>query len=240
VSYLERAGWLVGPGRSVSKATGPRPSEDVVTEQYLRLWREPSDVLQWLIQERGLRRVVVRAFGLGDDGHGAVTIPIRDEEGRLHNIKRRYIRRSGSDKARGLARPALLYPLRVLESAPRAVVLCEGELDALLLVQHGIPAVTSTAGTNGWELYPEWNRYFVGRRVAVVYDQGQASLELALERARKLKSAGAREAWPVDLGLGSVGDDIGDWFVRYGKSAAAFREVINAAGRVRSRREDRS
>ena len=107
------------------------------------------------------------------------------------------------------------------------LLVCEGEFDALLLRQHGFPAVTSTAGTS-WS--PEWNRHVRGRQVAVVYDAGAFSLEIAERRAREFVAAGACEAWAVELGL-EKGEDATDWFVNYGRSADDLRRLIRAARR---------
>jgi hypothetical protein len=123
-----------------------------------------------------------------------------------------------------------LYPLSVLGADPATLVLCEGELDALLLNQHGIRAVTSTAGTT-WK--PDWDRHVVRRRVAVLYDAGARSYERAERRALALVAAGAREAWPVDLTLAGFakGEDVGDWFVKYRWDAAALWAFLNATRR---------
>lgn len=117
--------------------------------------------------------------------------------------------------------PAELYP----EVPPgRTLIVCEGEFDALLLRQKGLPAVTSTASTS-WK--PEWDVHTRDRRVAVLYDSG--SLDLAERRAAELVAAGAAHAWAVDLGLGH-GEDVTDWFITYGRSRAELCELVREAG----------
>lgn len=60
----------------------------------------------------------------------------------------------------------------VLPSAS-TVVICEGELDCMLMDQAGYSAVTSTAGAGSWK--PEWARFFVHcPTVYLLFDNDQA------------------------------------------------------------------
>jgi len=113
------------------------------------------------LQSRGLDRATVRRFGLYFNARrNAIGFPVR-EGGRLVNVRWRYLApAANSPKILGLrGRGSHLYP----DVPPgRAILLaCEGEFDALLLRQHGFPAVTSTAGTS-WS--PDWNRHVRGRQ----------------------------------------------------------------------------
>jgi hypothetical protein len=225
-------------GRPLGRASRNGLVEPPPTEAAVDGWRAAllasPDALRYLLGERGLTVETVEQYELGyeHDRH-AVTIPIRDEGGALVNLKRRRLDPAARPKIVGLARPAVVYPLGVLADEPEAVVLCEGELDCLLLNQHGIPALTGTAGTT-WK--GEWAVYLVGRRVAVMYDAG--SYELATRRAAGIVGAGAREAWPVDLTRAGLdhGEDVGDWFVRYGRTADELRRFINDSRRWYRRR----
>lgn len=60
-----------------------------------------------------------------------------------------------------------IYPLPVLQ-ANDDIVLCEGELDALALNSHGIPAVSGTVGCGTFK--KEWVPYFKDKRVRIIYD----------------------------------------------------------------------
>jgi hypothetical protein len=104
-----------------------------------------SDDRAWgWLHERALEGETIEQYELGFDGR-AFTIPIRDERGELVNLRRRYLSpAAGAPKMTGLrGRGSHLYPLSAL-AAPQTdtLVLCEGELDALLLNQLEIPAVT--------------------------------------------------------------------------------------------------
>jgi hypothetical protein len=209
--------------------------------------------LRYLKGERGLTIQTIRRYEIGitRDTPGAFVFPIRDENGALVNLKRRFwpdpwVSRDGEPrKSRALAgRASCLYPIGALRNSPRAFVVCEGEFDALLLNQHRIPAVTSTAGSS-WR--PEWDACAAGRFVAVLYDAGANSYELAEDRASQFRAAGARDAWPVDLTLAgfSKGRDVTDWFITCGWTSddlwAFIRErrrwFREARGCVRRRRQ---
>jgi hypothetical protein len=221
------APWLTGRSRT-NGSYGPPPSEGNVQGWRSALMEAGNASARRYLQEtRGLLLGTIVELELGyDRDRHAITIPIRDEAGELVNVKRRVIRRGATKAKRGLSRPAALYPIQTFAEDPTAIVLCEGELDALLLKQSGLPAVTSTSGTNGWDKYPAWHEHFVGRSVAVVYDCGAESYAKATVRAQALQEAGALDAWPVDLGL-AQGEDVTNWFVKYGRDAHALRELLN-------------
>lgn len=53
------------------------------------------------------------------------------------------------------------------------VVICEGEIDAMLLTQWGYPAISSTVGAGTWK--PEWtNLLSAVRQVWILYDNDEA------------------------------------------------------------------
>jgi hypothetical protein len=219
-----------------SEAVVPRisVSEGTVGGCASGLWTTPH-ALAYLRDRRGLTDETIRKYELGyDSAADAITIPVRDDERALLGMKRRMLAEDADPKAVNSRGLAALYPLAVFADDPRAVVLCEGEPDALILNQHGIHAVTPTTGTQGWAKHPEWSRWFVGRQVAVLYDAG--SYELGSERAAQLRLDGAKRAWPVDLMLAgfSKDEDATDWFVKYGRTADDLRDLLNSAGRAKA------
>lgn len=189
------------------------------------------------LASRGLSKAILlqAEVGYGDSFWSscppAFKFPIRDEDGKLVGYKERFWPRlwlaRGDLKARKSRTLAgdgqsWLYPLWALSDSSRLIVVCEGEFDALLLNQHGLAAVTSTAGTS-WK--PGWNRWLEGCHVAVLYDAG--SIELARRRAAEFRSAEARDAWAVRWPLCFAdGEDAGDWFVKYRRSAEELRELM--------------
>ena len=122
-------------------------------------------------ERRGLDRETIEAYGIGwDKSAGAYTIPIHDEEGGLLNI-RRYSLDPGERRkmwsVAGHGTP-VLYPIEGHHHWGKQVIICEGELDALLTIQHGFDAVTRTGAAKVWR--PEWNQYFIGKDVYLCHD----------------------------------------------------------------------
>jgi hypothetical protein len=210
----------------------PGPPERLPREQALLLWqrllRENERAWLWL-RGRGLsdQTITQARLGFHYGSRHAITIPLRDEGGRLYNLKRRYL--DGIDTPERRKYKALRgHPHGLYPDMPegRSVLLCEGEFDALMARQHGLHAVTGTLGVEGWKA--EWSRRFRDRRVAVVFDAGPRCYEFACERAEELRAGGAAEAWPVELGL-APGEDISDWFAKYRRSATELRRLVRQA-----------
>lgn len=185
-----------------------------------------GDGLDYVLEERGLSVSTLKKYKVGFDGQ-AITLPVFGRACQLANVRRRFLNPAkDGPKIVGLrGRGSQLYP-RIPGEGP--VLLVEGEFDALLARQHGIPAVTSTAGTSWKE---EWDESVAGRRVAVLYDAGHRSWKLAMRRAMQLEASGARQAWCVDLRRGGLrkGEDLTDWFVKYGRPADELLKLIREA-----------
>jgi hypothetical protein len=184
--------------------------------------------LRYVTRQRGLTRRTIRDYLLGFDGR-AIVIPVLDRRGRVLNVRRRLLSPSiDGPKITGLrGRAARLYPGG---EHRRTLLLGEGELDVLLARQHGLPAMTSTAGTS-WS--SSWDRHIARRSIAVLYDSGEQSFRLARNRAKALIVAGAAEAWAVDLRQAGLadGEDVTDWFLTYNFSVKKLVMLIRRARR---------
>lgn len=88
------------------------------------------------------------------------------------------------------------------------LLLVEGEWDALMGRQHGLPTLTSTAGAQTWP--PSAVAACQGRRVVVLLDSGPAGQRGAQALARSLTPV-AGELRVADLG-GPDGYDLTHWF----------------------------
>jgi hypothetical protein len=190
--------------------------------------------LKRLRRERGLTLRSVRRFEIGwDHARRAYTLPVRNLAGELVNVSWRAqigARLSNGAKItrqrRGIADGALpLYPQPL---PPDGGLLVEGEWDALLARQHGLPAFTGLLGKQ-WN--DAWDEYALGRVIAVAYDTGAE--DDAARTVERLRVAGARRAWVVALDLPEEGDDLVDWFVKYRRSAADLRRTIRRPRRHR-------
>ena len=136
---------------------------------------------------RGLDRATIESYQLGwDKGARAYTIPVHDSDGTLLNV-RRYSLDPGERRkmwsVAGHGTP-VLYPLEGHQHWGKQVVICEGELDTLLTIQHGFDAVTRTGAAKVWR--PEWNQYFVGKDVYLCHDMDTPGQEANAMHATSL------------------------------------------------------
>lgn len=193
-------------------------------------------LLKFLTEERGLTMEVIKRFALGVDGE-RITIPIA-EEGELVNV-RRYLphAKDAADKMRnepgfGAAR---LWPQTELDGDE--VVVCEGELDCLVLISNGLRAVTGTGGAKTWKR--EWAPLFSGRDVAVCYDIDVPGQDGALAVIQGLKPFAKRVrniVLPLDPEDFPAGD-VTDYFVKQNYSAVDFRNLMRVAPIVAAKEE---
>lgn len=134
----------------------------------------PPSVKSWL-NNRGISDFALNRYGIGWNGTHIV-IPIRDKDGNhLYNKYRR-----DPDRAEGAK---YLYDSGGFRTVfgldqvkdEEAIVITEGELDAVLLTSIGIPAVSSTGGANSFNR--EMLRQLEGKKLTVIYDNDVAGYE---------------------------------------------------------------
>lgn len=212
------------------------PTEALPTPQQLLLRQrdlhEHVRCVEWIGRRYGLRARTLRRYEIGLelrwDGPW-LSIPIRDADGALVNVRRRYLgpkrelhatgRKYRNLTGRGEPR---LYPAHRLPAEGSPLVVCCGELDALVHRQAArVAAVTSTGGASTWPT--GWDDLGSRFDVTVTYDRGEeAFAERVAERL------GAR-ALPLPATL-PVGTDLADLYREGG--AAALRRL--RGGRRRS------
>jgi hypothetical protein len=237
--------WLAGQSTTARRRQGP-PQAFPTSRERLRFRRAArnGDPLRYLTVERGLDRGTIARYGIGYGRvagrapgfvlpvYGEADPLVDDSPARLVQIMIRHwpnpwrLISGGKRRAQRLSvlrgRSAGLYPNVPHDFA----ILCEGGFDALIGRQHGLPTVTTTCGATLPE--PLADR-FVGIDVAVIYDVG-ANTRRTVER---LRAAGAGQVSVVDLATAGLedGEDMTDWFVSYGRTAADLRRLIRHAGR---------
>lgn len=214
----------------------PGPTE-LRVRQYHEALCTNAEQLRYLIETRGIDPGRIQDYELGYDRPAhAITFPIRDAGGELVNLKRRYLDPKADPKSRGMRGEGRshLYPLdRLRGDGP--LVLCEGEITALVLNRHGFRAVTSTASTS-WK--PEWTELLAGQQVAVLFDVDAESV--AMRRAAAFRAAGV-DAWPVLLSRAGFTrkTDPDDVLVKHGWSADRLRGLIRKPHTPRRFRRER-
>jgi hypothetical protein len=185
-----------------------------------------ADVQDYLYAKRAIGRSTIEERNLGwDQARQAFTIPIYGEDGKLINV-RMYRPDATSDrkiwwawkKEKGEQTP--LYPVDALESP--WVVIAEGEMDALISLQHGIPAVTGTAGAGTWQA--TWSKKFKGKDVFIVYDRDEPGTRGAQVVAQSLEAV-ANRIWITTVPINKRGADISDFFDR-GNDGDDFKKML--------------
>lgn len=179
----------------------------------------PLSIRQYL-NARGVSDEVITRFKLG---YGTfyrkkwITIPIKDTFGNYAFFKLRQDPNFGDDKItypKGVS--AQLYDWETLTKPNNSIIVCEGEMDRLLLESKGIVAVTSTHGAGTFK--KEWAEHFSQfSNVFVCYDNDMAGKKGAERTAGLLAELNTPETHIIHLPetLGA-GGDITDYFTKHG------------------------
>lgn len=232
---LEQLLHIVSKADAEAKADrkGKRGKAKPLSADDVSLWQallqRDRKLLRALQRRRGLAVATMQAYGLGyDPVVRRYTIPIYDSAGVLINVRR--YDPDGDPKMinmTGHGDPAL-YPISQLKE-PGPIIICEGELDALTLIQNGFPAITRTSSAGTW--LEEWSEYFFGRDVYLCHDAdtaGQAGNTKCHEALRGI----ANSISTIDLGYPITekgGADVTDWFWRDKGTADDFKKKMAAA-----------
>lgn len=171
----------------------PEKKEYIIPEEeWDKLPPLPEDMILELIRRRSWTREVIAKLDLRlyvHDKEGAklrrlpfgerrVAIPVRDDEGRLRNVrfyasfgtKDTYFKITSWAKDYGTAR--LLPPPSSWGTGP--LWYCEGEPDWICALSQGLNAITKTIGAKTHK--KEWNKHFRGRDVIFCYDADKTGL----------------------------------------------------------------
>lgn len=211
----------------------PHPSDDDIRSWVDRLGGD-DELLIRFTNRRGITAATLREFEVGwSDDDRAYTIPVRDADGILVNVRLyRIEEEQGTTKiwswgGEGMDASAI-YPMRVLKENTK-VLLVEGEWDALISNQEGVPAVTGTTGAKQW--MSKWNRYFAGKDVFICYDRDQAGDDGAEKVARNL-SGTAHLVAKVDLPMEwreKGGLDVTDFIYKMGHTGADLEAAMDGS-----------
>lgn len=220
------------PTRRSAGASAKLPDEGTVAGWSSHLLSNRS-LLKKFQRRRGLSVQTLKEFEIGyDEATRAFTIPVRDRDGVLLNIRRwQPDPTEGRRKiwsVRGHGEP-VLYPISVFEDDPSEIVLCEGEWDALLLHQNGFAAVTRTGTADTWR--PSWNSWFRGRTVYLCHDMDDKGQLANGKMARELRGVAGEIGivslpYPVES---KHGKDITDYFHEDGASPEDFEALMAEA-----------
>lgn len=225
------------PNRSNGGTYTRNDEVDALTEGMVAGWHSAllsrADLIEQLEESKGLNLDTLKRFELGwNDDLEAFTIPVRDAEGDCINC--RFYQFDVPDERRkiwsvkGRGSPAL-YPYTSLEH--EAIIVVEGEWDALLTIQQGFNAVTRTASADTWR--DEWNSLFRGKLVYVCHDmdvKGQAGNAKVAESLKRV----AEELFVIHLPYeitSKHGKDLSDYWLE-GYSPDDFVGLLDDAEQV--------
>lgn len=189
-----------------------------------------------LITQRGIHTSTALRFELGWDKdrgtHGVYTIPVRDLKGNIVSLRRYDLRPSTGRRkiwgVEGMNTPRL-YPMRLLKDDPEDIIICEGELDALITTQFGFPAITRTGSAKVWR--SEWAKFFKDRTVYLCHDCDDAGQDGNRRVGRALKKVAGdirtiRLPYPVTE---KHGKDLTDWWLEHDSDVDEFRRLLEEA-----------
>jgi 5S rRNA maturation endonuclease (ribonuclease M5) len=218
---------------NTSAPSAPDYQPTIPWETVAALHTQLTDEQRRLLRSRRhLTDAIIDRYQLGFEERARerrLTIPIQDANGSCRDIRRWLppeARSGDSNKMlhwRNGYGGARLFPVDQLINA--AVVLCEGELDALALVSHAIPAVTTTCGATTWP--SDLSAAFNGKTVTLLMDHDRAGETGAQKRAESLYAAGAKvkvATWPADR---TEGWDVTDELLKHGLDS--LRSIIDDA-----------
>lgn len=239
----QREEWLPPPGGS---PTTNGEGESVVEQEPLpssakiKAWQDNllrnEGRLELFQDKRGLTRDTIDQYKLGwSDEKRAFTIPIYDAEGELVTVRFYNMLRAGTKMwhLKGRAGP-FLYPVAALNQSSKLIVICEGELDALITNQAGFPAVSRAGSTKHW--LPSWSSLFEGKQVYLCHDRDSIgeSENVKVGRALRKKIDDIRVIqlpYPV---VKDHGKDVTDFWIENGgtgnkKAREMFQQMIEDA-----------
>jgi hypothetical protein len=225
-----------GHGKQKIRTKGEAPAE-TLSEAKVAGWHEALMANEAALDElktiRGLFDSTIARHTLGwDRDRRAYTIPVRGEDGELLNIRRYQTRPpAGRRKVWGVEgfNSPRLYPLSILKDNPDEIIVCEGELDALITNQYGYTAITRTGSAGTWR--SEWNAYFRDKVVYLAHDCDEAGQDGNLRVGRALRRV-AREVRIVRLPYPITekhGKDLTDYWLDREGDADEFRRLLQEA-----------
>jgi hypothetical protein len=240
-----KAEWNPPPsGVASSKPTKRRGSgvqQELPSEKQIRAWTEiligNATALRRFRKARGLSTAMIRKAELGfSEKQNAYTIPVRNAKRELQTVRFYNLRpREGQRKFWHIAGHAgpFIFPEQMNQSSD-VIIICEGELDALLSIQAGYPALTRTGSAGTWQ--PSWNHLFKGKTVLVCHDMDVAGQKANLKVAKSVAKV-AKEVRIITLPYAVTekhGKDITDFWrdrggTRNEQAQAEWQALIEGA-----------
>jgi hypothetical protein len=215
------------PGREQAEVT---LTEGLIAGWHSALMGHPS-ALDYLIEFRGLSSDTIMKYKLGWRPERKVyTLPVYGPDREIWNV--RFYNPNPPDDRRkiwgvkGYNSPPRLYPIEVLDRDPSEIIIAEGELDTLLALQAGYPAITRTGAADVWE--GAWGELFAGRTVYLCHDadtKGQRANRRVARALHRVADVRIVEL-PYEV-TDKHGKDLTDFLLEH--DVGQLRDLLNAA-----------
>lgn len=159
-----------------------------LVEKYHR--QLPERIRKWL-KERRLSDEIINRFKVGWNGK-TITIPIYNKDRDFVFFKFRKDPEDTSDAPKywySEGASAELYGWEHIRNSKPHLVICEGELDRLILETYGIPAITGTGGAGTFK--NEWTQILnqISSEIFICYDNDDTGLDSAQRIAKLIPKA---------------------------------------------------
>ena len=170
---------LAMPERPAKAYIRPQSAADVV--------KPKAGARDWLLG-RGLTEATLDAFKIGEQIRGGKTYAVFPyiRDGELVNAKSRNVADKRDMRQEAGAEPCL-FGWHLIDPKARAVVLTEGEIDAMTLHQVGQAALSCNAGAGNHQwIETDWERLQRFSDIVIAYDADDAGRKGAQDVARRL------------------------------------------------------
>jgi len=172
--------------------------------------------LERIEQEKGIKVETLQRFGVGLNRNW-IMFPIIDKDGKLQNVRQyNFDPEPGKSKVMhwaGHGRPVRLYPIDILVDDPQDLWIVEGEWDALIANQYGLPAITTTGAVGAIRLWKdEWTEWLKGKFVHICLDRDMNGHKAAKGLVDRIKDKVKYEVIQLPYSLKSK-KDISDFFL---------------------------
>lgn len=209
----------------LGNSSTPLPPQSQI-EKWSQALLSNTTKLKAMMDQRGFDRKTIIDWEIGWDG-SRYTIPVRDVDGDLVNVRRYQMGGGHTNKMLNLPGhgSAVLFRPDILRDNDQ-IVITEGETDCILLNQTGIPAVTHTAGAGTFRA--QWAQGFVDKTVWIAYDADDAGRKGA-KRVESILQEFAKNVFVMEIPMTTKGADITDYIHLEGHTEREFRELMSDA-----------
>ena len=199
-------------------------AETVTLEQVENWHKNLTQDIRAYLNNRGIPDEFIHRFKLGQGtfyGKEWITIPVKDINGKYALVKLRKLPNDNSDSPKMLVYPKgaehQIYNVDAFKKSSELVI-CEGEMDCLVLLANEIPAITSTGGCGTFK--DEWLELVKNLdKVTICFDKDEPGKKAANEFAKRVLDLDSPKVFKIDLpeAMQEGHKDLTDFFVHEGR-----------------------